>query len=329
MHVQPSSRVKVVTIGGGTGQSILLQGLKHHADRLDITAIVTTFDDGGSSGVLRREFGVPALGDIRRCLAALMPSSPESSKLVAILEHRFTSNGSLNNHSLGNLILLAEWQRHGNLTEAINSIVPYPRLLGKVIPISEQPATICAELANRTIIEGETAVGERNQELFASSNLYLEPQVDANPDAIEAVKNADFIILGPGDLFTSVIPNLLPNGMTEAFSQSSAHIIQICNIARKLGETRNYVASDFPTTIRHYLNPNNHDAATHRRVNAIIINKPSDADRNPQQPIEPDPKLNHKVEITIISELSDPTNPNQHHPEKLAAILIEHINTQH
>ena len=122
MNVDSSDRVRVVTIGGGTGSSVLLRGLKRYADRIAITAIVTTFDDGGSSGRLRNEFRVPALGDLRRCIAALLPEDAEYSVIDGMLEYRFNSSGSMDGHSLGNLMLLGAMQRSGSLSDAIDSI---------------------------------------------------------------------------------------------------------------------------------------------------------------------------------------------------------------
>ena len=236
MNVDSSDRVRLVTIGGGTGSSVLLRGLKRYADRIDITAIVTTFDDGGSSGRLRDEFRVPALGDLRRCIAALLPEDAEYSVIDGMLEHRFSSSGSMDGHSLGNLMLLGAMQRSGSLSDAIDSIGSSLRLAGRVVPVSDEPSHLCAELEDGTLIQGESAVGDRNEELFGASRIYLEPPVSANPNALTAIRNADVVVLGPGDLFASVIPNLLPDGVIEAISQSSCRILQVCNIAMKAGE---------------------------------------------------------------------------------------------
>ncbi len=275
MNVASSDRARVVTIGGGTGSSILLRGLKRYADRIDITAIVTTFDDGGSSGRLRDEFGVPALGDLRRCIGALLPEDLERSALEGMLEHRFSSDGSLSldGHSLGNLMLLGAMQSSHTLNDAIDSIADSLNLVGRVIPVSDQLADVCATLPDGTVIRGESAVGLHNQELFGPSRVFLDPPVAANAAALEALRTAHVVILGPGDLFTSVIPNLLPTGITHALQQSSARILQICNIATKRGETIPYAASDFATTANFYINQIKNDQSGGRMVDAMIINE--------------------------------------------------------
>ena len=226
----------MVTVGGGTGSSVLLRGLKRYVDRIDITAIVTTFDDGGSSGRLRAEFGVPALGDLRRCVGALLPEDARDSTVEGMFEHRFSSDGPIDGHSLGNLLLLAEMQRIGGLGDAIDSIGRRLNLAGSVLPVCEEPSNLCAELPDGTLIRGESAVGDQNEVLFGASRIYLDPPVAANPRAVAALRNADVVILGPGDLFASIIPNLLPDGVIEAIELSSCRILQVCNIAMKEGE---------------------------------------------------------------------------------------------
>ncbi len=284
MNLASSDRARVVTIGGGTGSSILLRGLKRYADRIKITAIVTTFDDGGSSGRLRDEFGVPALGDLRRCIGALLPEDAENSALDEMLEHRFTSNGPMDGHSLGNLMLLGAMQRSDSLSDAIDSIADSLNLVGRVIPVSDQLADVCATLPDGTVIRGESAVGLHNQELFGPYRVFLDPPVAANADALEALRTANVVILGPGDLFTSVIPNLLPTGITHALQQSSAHILQLCNIATKRGETIPYAASDFATTANFYINQTVHDQSGTRIVDAMIVNEFIDQPPESQNP---------------------------------------------
>ncbi len=273
MNVASSDRTRVVTVGGGTGSSILLRGLKRYADRIDITAIVTTFDDGGSSGRLRDEFGVPAVGDLRRCIAALLPEDLENSAFDGMLEHRFSSDGSLDGHSLGNLMLLGAMQRSKSLSDAIDSIADSLNLVGRVIPVSDEIADVCATLPDGTLIRGESAVDLRNQELFGPSKVFLDPTVAANTATLEALRTAHVVILGPGDLFTSVIPNLLPTGITHALQQSSARILQLCNIATKPGETIRYAASDFATTANFYINQTMDDQSRGRIVDAMIVNE--------------------------------------------------------
>ena len=325
MGLETTNRVKVVTVGGGTGQSILLRGLKRYADRIEITAIVTTFDDGGSSGALTREFGVPALGDIRRCVAALLDENEKSSNLAAMLEHRFVSGGALHNHSLGNLMFLAAWQRTGNLTEAIASVAPPADMLGTVLPVSERYTTLRATLPDGTGLSGESEIGRRNQDLFGKSNLYLDPPIDANPQAINAIKSAQYLILSPGDLFTSVLPNLLPNGVAEAIEQSSAEVVQICNVAMKQGETRTYSAADFGITANRYLNVGKSGSASQRRVQTMFVNQSSGDVDEPDIAIVEGRDLDRHVDTILTRPMSDPSKPALHDPHKLASAIVGYI----
>ena len=319
MNVDSSDRVRVVTIGGGTGSSVLLRGLKRYADRIDITAIVTTFDDGGSSGRLRDEFEVPALGDLRRCIAALLPEDADYSVIDGMLEHRFGSVGSLDGHSLGNLMLLGMWQRYGSLSDAIASIGSSLRLAGRVVPVSDEPSHLRAELKDGTLIQGESAVGDHNEELFDASRIYLEPPVSANPNALTAIRNADVVVLGPGDLFASVIPNLLPDGVIEAISQSSCRILQVCNIAVKAGEAGEYAASDFVRSVNRYL------GRSDKQVDAILVNKAESGTTQDIRPVECDDEVHILVNDVLARRVSDEIAPRRHDSDKLAAAVMEYV----
>lgn len=319
MNIQSSTRLRVVTIGGGTGSSILLRGLKRYIDQIDITAIVTTFDDGGSSGRLRDEFGVPALGDIRRCVAALLPQDAENSAVEGMLEHRFGSAGSLDGHSLGNLMLLGAMQQTGSLSQAIDSIASSLNLVGRVIPVSDQPSNLFAELADGELISGESAVGDRNEALFGASMIYLDPSVPANPYALAALHKADVVVLTPGDLFASVIPNLLPDGVIEAISGSSGRILQVCNIAAKAGEAGSYVASDFVKAVNRYLGNGN------KRVDAILVNKTPSGTNQDIVTVQCDDEVCTLVDNVLARRMSDETAPRHHRSDKLAAAVMEYV----
>ena len=319
MSVEATGRIRVVTVGGGTGSSVLLRGLKRYVNRIDITAIVTAFDDGGSSGKLREEFGVPALGDLRRCIGALLPPAFDGTAIPGMLEHRFTSEGALNDHSLGNLMLLGMWQRSASLSDAIESLTESMGLLGRVIPASDHPTTLCAELVDGSIVRGESAVGDRNEALFGQSNVYLDPPVPANHAALEAVLAADVVILGPGDLFASVIPNLLADGVTEAICQSSCRILQICNIATKAGETGTYAASDFVKSVNRYL------GRGETRVDAILVNETRIGSAQLDDAVEVDDDLSEIVEVVAARNLADDVSPRRHDSAKFAAAVMEFV----
>ncbi|MDE2724120.1 MAG: YvcK family protein [Gemmatimonadota bacterium] len=326
MKSASSSRLKIVTIGGGTGSSILLRGLKRYAYRLDITAIVTVFDDGGSSGRLSEEFGVPALGDIRRCIAALLPESEKTATLDSMLGHRFTSGGPLNDHSLGNMMLLGVWQKYGSLARAVEEWVGDFGLLGDVIPVSDRPARVCAILEDGTMIRGETQLGAQNQALFGSSHVYLEPRVAANSAALEALDQAQIVVLCPGDLFTSVIPNLLPEGVSDALNASSAKILQVSNTTFKSGEDGGYVASDFVATVNRYLNSSlDEDFGTPRGVDAMIVNVFDPHSAMVPDAIPTDARIYEQVETVLSRSLSHASDRRVHDADKLGAAVMEYV----
>ncbi len=323
MSDDSAGRIRVVTIGGGTGSSALLTGLNEHADRLHISAIVTTFDDGGSSGKLRQQFGVPALGDVRRCIAALLPNAPNQQDLRDQFEFRFEKATNLEGDAYGNLLLLLAIQKHGSLTKAVNELTSALRLNGFVIPASEEPSNLSAKLKDGTIIKGETNIDNHTHSPSAIDRVYLEPPVPANPDAINAIRSAHAIILGPGDLFTSVVPNLLPTGMSEAIQSSTAEIIQVCNISPRKSQANTLRASDFPKTIDRHISPNKRQGPTKSTVDTIVVNAHSRRVEGNQIVI--DDGLNDTVNQVLVEDVADPENPTRHAPHKLATALVSYL----
>lgn len=245
-----NKRPNIVVVGGGSGSSMLLKGLKQHP--VDLTAIVTTFDSGGSSGILRDEFGYPPFGDLRKCLVALSDSSSTSSLRTAS-EFRFSSDSSLKGHSLGNLLLAALTSLHHNVEDAISEMSRMLDIKDKVIPVALDPADLCADLEDGSQLRGESTIDLRGGNMPRIKNMFLEPVVDANPRALEAIENADAIVLGPGDLYTSIVPNLLARGFADAVARSKAPKIYVCNLMTKLGETEGFTTSDFASEIVRYL----------------------------------------------------------------------------
>ncbi len=220
----------IVAIGGGTGLSTLLQGLKRYSSRL--TAIVTVADDGGSSGILRRELGVQPPGDIRNCLAAL---STEESLLTRLFQYRFSSGSGLVGHSFGNLFLSALTSITGNLETAITASSRVLAVQGQVVPATNADVRLWAELENGEKIEGESAIGLAKSPITRIGCYPAQPA--ALPSAIEAIENAELIVLGPGSLYTSLLPNLLVPQILEALQKSKAPKFYICNLMTQPGET--------------------------------------------------------------------------------------------
>ena len=220
----------IVAIGGGTGLSTLLSGLKRYSSNL--TAIVTVADDGGSSGVLRREFGMQPPGDIRNCLAAL---STEEPLLTRLFQYRFRSGSGLEGHSFGNLFLTALTAITGSLEAAITASSRVLAVQGQVVPATNVDVRLWAELENGERIEGESHIGRASSPIVRLGCLPERPP--ALPRAIEAIANADLIVLGPGSLYTSLLPNLLVPELVTAISRSRAPRLYICNLMTQPGET--------------------------------------------------------------------------------------------
>ncbi len=220
----------IVAIGGGTGLSTLLSGLKRYSTNL--TAVVTVADDGGSSGVLRREFGVAPPGDIRNCLAAL---STEEPLLTRLFQYRFRSGSGLEGHSFGNLFLTALTAITGSLESAITASSRVLAVQGQVVPATNADVRLWAELENGERIEGESRIGKAESPIIRLGCTPEQPP--ALPRALEAIANADLIVLGPGSLYTSLLPNLLVPELVSAISRSKAPRLYICNLMTQPGET--------------------------------------------------------------------------------------------
>lgn len=227
---------KIVVIGGGTGLSGLLRGLKEYT--CNLTAIVTVADDGGSSGKLRHEMGILPPGDVRNCLVALADTEN-------IMEHLFSyrfSTGTLEGHSLGNLLIAGLADTFGDFQKGVESISKVFALRGNVYPSTLEQVILGAELANGTVIKGETAVRDAEGRI---KRVFLEPgDCHPMPEALQALDEADLIVLGPGSLYTSVLPNLLVEGLREKIKEVSAPCVYVCNIMTEPGETDDYTVAD-------------------------------------------------------------------------------------
>ena len=232
------SDLKIAAIGGGTGLSTMLRGLKLHTK--NITAIVSVADDGGSSGVLRQDRGMLPPGDIRNCVAALTDIAPLNSEL---LNYRFPE-GVFAGHTLGNMILAAINDMSDSFAEAVKKFCRLVGVSADVIPVSNESITLNARLTDGTVISGESHIGGRGNYETDIERVFLVPaRVEPVSAALDAINNADVIVMGPGSLYTSVIPNLLVDGIAEAIFKSKAKKIYVCNIMTQPGETVGYTAS--------------------------------------------------------------------------------------
>ena len=237
---------KVVVLGGGTGLSTLLKGLKLFP--VNLSAIVSVCDDGKSTGRLRTEFNQVAVGDIRRVLVAL---SETEEAFDDILNYRFHTTSDLDGHTVGNLLLTAASNIHGNMSKGIKSLSKVLNLKGDVIPFSEETGiTLMGEMEDGSIVEGEHNITETNKKI---KRVFYKKVPKVSPDALKAIKNADLIVLSMGSIYTSILPNLICKEVVDAIDNSKADIMYICNIVTQPGETDDFKASDHINLINDYL----------------------------------------------------------------------------
>jgi uncharacterized cofD-like protein len=245
---------KIVAIGGGTGLSTLLRGLKEYTGNL--TAVVTVADDGGSSGRLRDELGLPPPGDLRNCIAALADAEPLMTRLF---QYRFNEGTGLEGHSFGNLFIAAMSSVTGNFEDAVRETSRVLAVRGQILPATLANVTLSAVTEDDEAIHGESNITERGSRI---KRVFIHPEnALANPDAIRALLSADMIVIGPGSLFTSVLPNLLVEGVSRAIAMSKALKIYVCNVATQPGETDTFAVSDHcralyahvPQSLFHYV----------------------------------------------------------------------------
>lgn len=232
-------------MGGGTGLSVLLRGLKEFP--LDITAVVTVSDDDSSTGRLRKEFNIPAIGDLRNVLVALSEVEPTLEKL---LQYRFRTKSDLNGHPIGNLLITALLNIKGNLVDAISALGNILKLKGEVLPLTEDCVTLIAETADNKTLVGESNITKAGKKI---KKIYYKEKPVIVPKVLEAINNADLIIFGSGSLYTSILPNILCDEMKEAIIKSPAKKMYICNIMTEHGETDGFKVSDYINVINEYI----------------------------------------------------------------------------
>ncbi|EJO5346873.1 YvcK family protein [Clostridium botulinum] len=313
---------KIVAIGGGTGLSTMLRGLKYYTS--NITAIVTVADDGGGSGELREDLGMLPPGDIRNCILSLSDTEPLMEEL---LQYRF-KDGRLKNQSFGNLFLAAMDGISNNFEEAVQKVSSVLAVTGKVVPVTLENIVLKAKLKNNVEVEGESNIPEQSLKYNSKiQKVFIEPEnAKALPEAVAAIKEADAIILGPGSLYTSVIPNLLIKDITEALKRTKAPKIYISNIMTQPGETDNFTVSDHIKTINKHCHG--------KMVDYVIVNV-GQIDKKLEEKYKKKKSRLVKIDEEKIRDLNvDVIGGNflkvkneliRHNSEKLASILIETI----
>lgn len=285
---------KAVVLGGGSGMSTLLRGLKQYP--IDITAIVSVCDDGMSTGRLRKEFNTPAVGDIRKVLIALSETEPLFQQL---LNYRFQTTSDLNGHALGNLLLTAMQNVVGNMSDGIESIGKVLNLKGKVLPLTEENVTLVGKMDDGSIIEGEHHITQSKAKI---EKVYYLKEPKVCPSSIKAVEEADLIILSMGSVFTSVIPNLICQEMIDALAKTKAKIMYVCNMMTQPGETEEFKASDHVKMLNSYLKK--------RKIDVLIVNSGKINDElckkyetlEQKDPVVVDQEELEKLELEIIAD---------------------------
>ncbi len=320
---------KIVTIGGGSGHYVLLSALRDQC-WADVTAIVSMMDNGGSSGRLRDELGILPPGDILKCILALSPYRDTAAQLLL---KRFQKHPKLKGHNAGNF-LLAMLAGYTSFTEAVTALSEIMSIRGTVLPVSIDKATLAARLENGERIFSEVAVGKReNRGQNRIEELFMVPHhnesIHAYQPAIEAIKNARYIVIGPGDLYTSIIPNLIVPGVKEALLETKATLLYILNIMTTPGETRDFQAFDFVRVLQHYLGttiqhviynsqkPEDHVLEHYKNNHARYVE------------IEPDaPQWQHHT-LHTQNMLAVANGIVRHDSTKLAQILQKVVSTSH
>ena len=247
---------KVVVLGGGTGSSTLLRGLKQFP--VDLTAIVSVCDDGSSTGVLREEFNIPAVGDIRRVLVALSETEP---LVMELFNYRFHTTSDLDGHTVGNLLLTASSEITGNLSDGIEALSKVFNLKGKVVPLTEDNVVLMGEMEDGSIIEGEHHITLNKNKI---RRVFYKEEPIPTKEAVKALEEADLIVLSMGSLFTSIIPNLICEEILGAIDRSKGKIMYVCNMVTQPGETEDFKVSDHIRLLNQYLGQ--------RKIDVVIAN---------------------------------------------------------
>ncbi|HUG46899.1 MAG TPA: gluconeogenesis factor YvcK family protein [Candidatus Limnocylindria bacterium] len=304
----------VVAIGGGTGLSTLLRGLKELTS--NITAVVTVADDGGSSGKLRLELGTPPMGDIRNCIAALADAEPAMARL---LQYRFPKTAAqgdgLEGHAFGNLLIAAMTDIEGDFEEAVRQSNRVLAVRGKVVPAAPEPVTLHAELTGGEVIDGQSAIARAS----GIRRVWITPDdVPATSEAVAAIGSAELVVLGPGSLYTSVLPNLLVPGIRAALEKTTAPRLYVCNVATQVGETEGYSLADHLAALRAH--------GVDGLIDAVLANNNFSArapERYPAAPVKVDLALRAGSRpLVLLRDLVDDGNAHHHDPHKLAASIV-------
>lgn len=310
---------KIVVIGGGSGISVVLRGLKYLP--VDLTAIVTVADDGGSSGFLRKEFDMPAPGDLRNVMVTLSNVEPLTEE---VFQYRFKEDSFIGGHPLGNLLIIAMKELTGDIRTAVDRLRKLFNIKGKILPATTEKVVLMAEKENGKIVEGESHIPVIGEKI---KRVYYKDEVEAPEENLKALEEADLIIFGIGSLYTSIIPNLLLKGIKESLKKSKAKKIYICNAMQQPGETEGYTVSDHIKAIN--------DNIGEGVIDSVIVD-PRDIPQDilvryksmNSDKVELDREKIKEYNVNLIERdilEIDPKGMVRHHPYKLSAIIYSLI----
>ncbi|SEO69344.1 conserved hypothetical protein, cofD-related [Amphibacillus marinus] len=313
------NKKKITVLGGGTGMPVLLRGLKHYP--IDLAAIVTVADDGGSSGRLRAEMSMPAPGDIRNVISALSEVEPIMDSLF---QHRFKNGNGLMGHSMGNLILAAMTAVTGDFYNGIKEISRVFNVHGQIYPIANQNMFLNAEMVDGEIIAGESNIPLANKKI---KRVFVEPEaVEPLPEAVQAVLESDLVVISPGSLYTSTLPNLVVPQIADALRETKGQVVYVCNVMTQAGETTNYTVADHAQAILDHIGEGCldkvvvHNKAITGSVRELYAEENAD-------PVEYDRHRLEKLGIKIIEAdiIDDKRTVLRHDKAKVAQILCQMI----
>lgn len=307
---------KVVVLGGGTGMPVLLEGLKEYP--LELAAIVTVADDGGSTGEIRKEMDMPAPGDIRKVIASLAQVDDE---LKELFQHRFQVDNQLSNHSVGNLVLAAMNSLTDDFYEAVDKVSELFQVKGSIFPIVNESIVLHARLMDGTVISGESNIPVKNKKI---QEIFITPEkVTPNPKVVQAIQEADLVVISPGSLYTSILPNMIIGGVTEAIRQTKANVVYVSNVMGQLGETENYTTADHVEAIYHHIGKDTIDTI-------VLHNQPIDKDilalykeeRSVPVPYDRERLKSYQLRIIEKDVIDYTDNVIRHNPAVLSEILF-------
>jgi len=317
------SSPKIVVIGGGTGSYVVLKGLKHHTPNL--TAIVAMTDSGGSSGRLRDQLGQLPPGDVRQCLLGLSPDNHSDLIFRQLLDYRFDRGEGLEGHSFGNLLLAALTEITGSIADAIIEAGQMLQIRGTVLPVTLTKTDLHARLMDGTEVAGEASIDVRKiKPSVGIDYVYLNPKAYVYPPVVNAIEEADLVIMGPGDLYTSIVPNLLVDGVSDSIRKSRARVAYVVNLMTKPGESDSFKASDFVKEVQEYL-------GSTARIDCLVINDAPIPDkvlerykRANSYPVELDlEECSGLVQQILQSPLVVSGTPIRHDSDALAQAIME------